>query len=103
MDMKGSGCVDCADISEAKTVLIKENAERFRLSNVKISVRDASVFDAGLEEKADILIADLPCSGLGIIGRKPEIRYNITEKDVRGLAGLQRKILDTVWRYVKPG
>ena len=101
--MKGSGCVDCADISEAKTVLIKENAERFRLSNVKISVRDASVFDAGLEEKADILIADLPCSGLGIIGRKPEIRYNITEKDVRGLAGLQRKILDTVWRYVKPG
>ncbi|MGN0293488.1 MAG: 16S rRNA (cytosine(967)-C(5))-methyltransferase RsmB [Lachnospiraceae bacterium] len=103
MDMKGSGCVDCADISEAKTALIRDNAERLKLSNVRISVRDASVFDAALEEKADILIADLPCSGLGIIGRKPEIRYNIKEEDVRSLAALQRKILDTVWRYVKPG
>lgn len=103
MDMRGSGCVDSADVSAVKTALIKESAERLKLTNVKISVRDATVFDAGLEEKADILIADLPCSGLGIIGRKPEIRYNITEEDVRSLAALQRKILDTVWRYVKPG
>ncbi|MDD7390213.1 MAG: 16S rRNA (cytosine(967)-C(5))-methyltransferase RsmB [Lachnospiraceae bacterium] len=103
MDMKGSGCVDCADVSETKTALIQENAERLKLPNVKISVRDAAVFDASLVERADILIADLPCSGLGIIGRKPEIRYNITEKDVQSLAALQRKILDTVWRYVKPG
>lgn len=103
MDMKGTGCVDCADISEAKTALIRENTERLKLTNVKISVRDALVFDAALEEKADILIADLPCSGLGIIGRKPEIRYNVSEKDVENLAALQRRILDTVWRYVKPG
>lgn len=103
MDMKGTGCVDCADISKAKTDLIRENAKRLRLTNVKISVRDALFFNADLEETADILIADLPCSGLGIIGRKPEIRYNVSEKDVYDLAALQRKILDTVWRYVKPG
>lgn len=103
MDMKGTGCVDCADISKAKTDLIRENAKRLKLTNVKISVRDALFFNADMEETADILIADLPCSGLGIIGRKPEIRYNVSEKDVYDLAALQRKILDTVWRYVKPG
>lgn len=103
MDMEGKGCVDCADISEAKAALIRENAKRLKLPNVRISVRDAAVFDKNLEKKADILIADLPCSGLGIIGRKPEIRYNISEEDVQALAVLQRKILNTVWRYVKPG
>lgn len=103
MDMEGSGCVDCSDISAAKTARIQENADRLKLFNVKISVRDAAVFHPELVDKADILIADLPCSGLGIIGRKPEIRYNISEEDVHTLALLQRKILDTVWRYVKPG
>lgn len=103
MDMLGSGCVDCADISLGKLALIEENAKRLKLDNIKISLRDAAVFEPALEEKADIVIADLPCSGLGIIGRKPEIRYNISEEDVHSLAALQRTILNTVWRYVKPG
>ena len=103
MDMLGSGCVDCADLSSDKTALIQENADRLNLKNVKISVRDASILEPSLIEKADIVIADLPCSGLGIMGRKPEIRYNVTEEDVKSLAILQRKILDTVWQYVKPG
>lgn len=103
MDMRGSGCVDCADISPSKVSLIEENAKRLNLNNVKISLRDAAVFDPDLEEKADIVIADLPCSGLGILGRKPEIRYNVSEEDVQSLAALQRTILNTVWRYVKPG
>lgn len=103
MDMQGSGCVDCADLTPAKLMLIEENAKRLKLNNVKISLRDAAVFVPELEERADIVIADLPCSGLGIMGRKPEIRYNVTEEDVEHLAALQRTILDIVWRYVKPG
>ena len=103
MDMLGEGRVDCADISPAKLKLIEENANRLKLENVTISLRDASVFVPELEEKADIVIADLPCSGLGIMGRKPEIRYNITEEDIDTLAALQRTILNAVWRYVKPG
>ncbi len=103
LDMKGTGCVNCADISQEKTALIEENAKRFGLKNVVISVRDALVLEPSLIETADILIADLPCSGLGIIGRKPEIRYHITEEDVRALAALQRKILEVIWQYVKPG
>ena len=53
--------------------------------------------------RADILIADLPCSGLGIIGRKSDIKYHITPEGQTELAALQRRIFDTIWRYVKPG
>lgn len=48
-----------------------------------------------------MLICDLPCSGLGIIGRKPDIKYNVTYEKIKELALLQRKILSTVWEYVK--
>ena len=58
-------------------------------------------FDPESENKADLVIADLPCSGLGIIGRKPDIKYNVTYEKIKELALLQRKILSTVWEYVK--
>ena len=54
-------------------------------------------------EKADIVIADLPCSGLGIIGRKPDIKYRLKPEDLDSLATLQREILSVVQSYVKPG
>ncbi|MFQ9208885.1 MAG: hypothetical protein ACLR3S_06845 [Clostridium fessum] len=47
--------------------------------------------------------ADLPCSGLGIIGRKPDIKYNASMDGIRDLAALQRQMLSVVWQYVKPG
>ena len=59
--------------------------------------------DEGEVEKAALVIADLPCSGLGVIGRKPDIKYRITQEDVEEIAALQRKILSTVKAYVKPG
>ena len=49
------------------------------------------------------MIADLPCSGLGVMGRKPEIRYRASEEEIRSLAALQRQILQNAVRYVKPG
>ena len=55
------------------------------------------------EEKADIVIADLPCSGLGIMGRKPDIKYNLSKEKIMELAKLQKDILSVVHRYVKPG
>lgn len=103
MKMEDTGCVDCGDIGETKIKMLKDNANRLGLHNVKISHRDALVEKKELIEKADIVIADLPCSGLGIIGRKPEIRYNLKPDDVKSLAKLQREILDVAWQYVKPG
>ena len=83
--------------------LIEENAERAGCHNVQTEVWDALELKEESVEQADVVIADLPCSGLGIIGKKPDIKYRITEKDLKELAALQREILSVVWRYVKPG
>lgn len=97
------GFVDARDISQAKVNLITENIRRSGFSNIRARVMDALVPDRESEEKADIVLADLPCSGLGIIGRKPDIKYRASLQSVEALAGLQREILSVVWRYVKPG
>jgi len=101
--LKGTGLVVVRDISESKVRLIEENILRSGFSNLRAEVQDALIFDPEWEEKADVVIADLPCSGLGIIGRKPDIKYNMTPKQLEDLALLQREILSVVWRYVKPG
>ena len=64
---------------------------------------DASVQDASSVSKADIVIADLPCSGLGVLGKKTDLKYRVTEKQLEELVRLQRSILDVVCSYVKPG
>ena len=76
---------------------------RCGVTNMKTLVWDALETDPSAMAKADIVIADLPCSGLGIIGRKPDIKYNMTSEKLEELAGLQREILSVVWQYVKPG
>lgn len=101
--LSGSGFVEARDITESKVRLMQENIERTELINMNAIVADATVFYPASEEKADILIADLPCSGLGVIGRKPDIRYKMTEKKQEEIVRIQRKILDTVYRYVKVG
>lgn len=101
--LHGTGMVEVRDLTEKKIALVEDNIWRSGFSNIEARVQDATEFDPASEEKADLLIADLPCSGLGIIGRKPDIRYNVTEEQTRELAKLQREILSVVWRYVKPG
>lgn len=101
--MEGTGIVISRDLSEERTLLIRENVERLGLKNVRVEAFDALVFDEQLEEKADILLCDLPCSGLGIIGRKPDIKYRMTKEQQWELVELQRRILKVVYRYVKPG
>lgn len=64
------GHVISRDLIDKKTELIEENIERLGLSNVTVQVHDAREFDEELTGKADVVIADLPCSGLGIMGRK---------------------------------
>lgn len=101
--LKQSGHVQARDLTQYKVELIDENVERCRFRNITTKVWDATVLDETWIEKADIVIADLPCSGLGVIGRKPDIKYKVTTDKIRELQKLQRKILDVVYRYVKPG
>ncbi len=101
--LKGSGRVLARDLTGDKTALIEENIQRQGLLNITAEVYDASVYDETLDEKADVVLADLPCSGLGIVGKKRDIKYNITAEALEELPLLQKKILSTVWQYVKPG
>lgn len=101
--LEGTGMVEARDLTDNKVWLIEDNIVRHELSNMKAVQMDATVFDEESVEKADILICDLPCSGLGVIGRKTDIRYKMTEESVTSLAKLQREILKTVHTYVKKG
>lgn len=101
--LHGTGHVDARDLTEYKVSLMQDNILRLGLSNITAQVWDATVLDEDIVEKADIVIADLPCSGLGVIGRKTDIKYNMTAATQRDLALLQRRILSVVKNYVKPG
>lgn len=98
-----AGVVISRDVSDRKCELIRENAERMGMTNVKVEVHDARLHDSSLENKADILYLDLPCSGLGIIGRKNDIKYNVTKQSLTDVSKLQWEIIKTAWDYVKPG
>ncbi len=91
------------DLTEDKTSMIEENRRRLQLDNLQVQAYDALVFDPSWENQADLIVADLPCSGLGIMGRKNDIKYRMTPQTQQELADLQRQILDVIWRYVKPG
>lgn len=101
--LNGSGYVEARDLTDYKVAMMQENLERTKRINMTAVRQDATVFDGSSVEKADILLADLPCSGLGVIGRKPDIKYKMTETKQKELVKLQRKILDTIWSYVKVG
>lgn len=101
--LKGTGLVVVRDLTESKIRMVDDNIRRAGSTNMQTEVRDALEFDPEWEEKADIVIADLPCSGLGIIGKKPDIKYQVTEERLQELAALQREMLTVVSRYVKPG
>lgn len=95
--------VTARDITEYKTKLIEENISRMGFTNVETKVWDGAKLDDDVVGKADIVIADLPCSGLGVIGKKPDIKYKLTQKQHNELVELQRSILTTAQNYVKKG
>lgn len=102
LETLGGGTVISRDISEKKVSLIKENANRLQAKNITIQVADAKKTDDTMIEKADVVIADLPCSGIGIMAKKPEIRYRMTKENQKELVKLQKEMLAVVHRYVKP-
>ena len=97
------GTVVARDLSDMKVSYIEENAGRMCLDQVRVQVFDALVLDKTMIEKADVVIADLPCSGLGIMSKKRDIKYHVTEESLSELQTLQRQMLDVVSQYVKPG
>ncbi len=97
------GIVEARDLTEYKVSLIQENLKRCGLPNILAKQADARVLDREQIGKADIVLADLPCSGLGVLGRKADIKYKMTREASQELCSLQKEILHTVQQYVKQG
>ncbi|UOO36876.1 16S rRNA (cytosine(967)-C(5))-methyltransferase RsmB [Oscillospiraceae bacterium CM] len=97
-----TGHILARDMTEAKCRKISDGVKRLGLSNIEIKVADARKGDPSLDAKADLVIADVPCSGFGVIRKKPEIRYK-TREEVAELPALQLEILQNLSRAVRPG
>ena len=102
MQMENRGSILSCDLHAHKIALIEKNAARLGISILKAEQRNAAEFDAALENAFDLVIADVPCSGLGVIRKKPDIRYKPLDAIAR-LPEVQRAILENVSRYVRPG
>lgn len=100
--LQGTGQVYARDLTPKKVALIEDNILRMGAGNVTAQMWDATILDETMVEKADVVLADLPCSGLGILGKKPDIKYRLSMEQVKDIVVLQRQILDVVCQYVKP-
>ena len=99
-----AGRVLSRDVSYEKVAMIEENLQRMGLEDkVETQVHDATVHDETMVEKADVVLMDVPCSGLGVMGKKRDIKYNITPQSMESLQVLQKNIVDNSWQYVKKG
>ncbi|MBQ4361541.1 MAG: 16S rRNA (cytosine(967)-C(5))-methyltransferase RsmB [Lachnospiraceae bacterium] len=99
-----TGSVLACDISPAKLPRMLENAERLGLEDImSFQAADAAVYNPEWEESWEIVLADVPCSGLGVIGHKPDIKLRVKSEDIGELTGIQRSILENAARYVRPG
>ncbi len=101
--MMGSGRVQAWDVHEHRVELIRAAAKRLNLDNIRPGVRDASLFRSDLEFAMDAVLIDAPCSGLGVMINKPDVKYRYKDEQVAELVELQRKILSACSRYVKVG
>ncbi len=101
--LQGSGVVHSCDVNDYKTDKIKENVSRMGYTNIQVHVSDATQLREEFVGVADIVLADVPCSGLGVLGKKADIKYRLTKEQTEEIVILQREIVANVCKYVKPG
>jgi len=100
--MQNLGCITACDIHEKKLARIQEGAKRLGITCIDCQSNDARIYRETWDSAFDLVIADVPCSGLGVIRKKPEIRDKQAE-EIAALPQIQRAIINTASRYVKPG
>lgn len=101
--LENTGKVLAFDLHVNKLSLIKENCERLGVKNVELSQMDGTILNEKLINIGDKVLIDVPCSGLGIIRRKPEIKWNKNKDDLKSLIKIQREIMKNSWQYLKSG
>lgn len=101
--MENQGEIVARDVHKHKLKLVLENCSRLGVSIVRTELYNATLLDEGSLEKFDKVLLDAPCSGLGVIRRKPDLRWKKEPDNFRELAKLQREMLELASKYVKPG
>ena len=102
INMQNTGKMLSCDLHKSKLSLVDAGAERLGIDIISTREADARHFDSSLEQSADVLLCDAPCSGFGVMAKKPEIRYkDLSESDK--LPKIQSDILENVSKYVKVG
>lgn len=101
--MNNKGVIESSDIHTHKLNLIEESAKRLGINIIKTNESDASKNYSNKDNLADYLLIDAPCTGFGLLRKKPDIKYSKTIEDVHSLAKLQRQILSSNQSYVKVG
>ena len=101
--MGGTGRVQAWEMHEHRTALITAQAKRLHLENIRPMTRDASKHREDMDMTMDAVLLDAPCSGLGVMSDKPDVKYRVTPESVAELCGIQAKLLDAVAPYVKEG
>ena len=101
--MQNKGAVIARDIHEHKLKLIDDAAARLGINIIKSELHDAALPDTKHEQAFDRVLLDAPCTGLGIIKRKPDIKWARETKDIDSITALQKQLINTVSKSVKPG
>lgn len=99
--MNNKGKIFAFDIYENKLGLIKDNARRLGITNISCDVMDAAVYNNNLKDSANRVLIDVPCSGFGIISKKPEIKWTKSLRDLEQITSIQKKIIANASKYVK--
>ena len=98
-----TGRVFSWELHEKRALLLEGVKRRLGLDNMRITVRDASAYREDFEQTLDAVLLDAPCSGLGVLSQKPDIKLRLKPEDLPAIVQTQHKLLDTVCRYVRRG
>lgn len=101
--MKNKGTIYACDIHKHRLDLIAENCKRLGISNVELVQQDGTKLTKCWQEPFDVVLCDVPCSGLGVLGRRADARWAKESEDIAGLCKIQKKILEEAAQLVVPG
>ena len=101
--MNNKGNIEAWDIHEHRTKLIIKNAERLGIRIINTNIKDATQYYEELNDKFDQILLDVPCLGIGVIKRKPDIKWQRKEEDIEEITKIQEKILENCSKYLKSG
>jgi len=101
--MQNQGQIIARDLYPQRVTLIERNAARLGVEIIETQAADGTLFKAEEVEKYDRILLDVPCTGLGIIRRKPEIRYHSTKQERKAIRGIQQKLIENAIAYLKKG